>query len=264
MSDMDFERRRKVLAVFDVPIHTSAQNVERVFAAGLPLLLSFEVPACEHCRALAPALEELARAYVGRALIVRVDNTEEGDLAMRHKITRVPTLIFWNDNAEKIRIEGAVSYGAIRSHLDYLLSNTPRPVAASGPSIPLSVAASVAASTLPNSAKTGDPITVTDSTFETLVLQSPLPTLVDFWAPWCGPCKAVSPVVEELGREYAGRLRVAKVNTDDNPDWASRLGIMGIPTLIFYKRGREVDRVVGAASKSSLRGHIERLLTATH
>jgi thioredoxin len=262
MSDKDFERRRKVLAVFDVPIHTSAQNVERVFAAGLPLLLSFEVPVCEHCRAIAPALEELARAYVGRALIVRVDNTEEGDLAARHKITRVPTLLFWNNNVEQIRIEGAVSYGNIRSHLEFLLGNAPRPATVSGPSLPLSMAANAAASTLPSSAKDGEPINVTDSSFETLVLQSPLPTLVDFWAPWCGPCKMVSPVVEELGREYAGRLRVAKVNTDDNPAWASRLGIMGIPTLILFKRGREVDRVVGAASKASLRGHIERLLAS--
>ena len=99
------------------------------------------------------------------------------------------------------------------------------------------------------------------ASFHTHVERGSLPVLVDFWAPWCGPCKMISPAVEELGREFAGRLRVAKVNTDDNPDWAGRLGIMGIPTLIFFKRGREVDRVVGAASKASLRGHIERLLS---
>ena len=257
MTDRDFERKRKVLAVFDVPIHTSAQNVERVFAAGLPLLLCFEVPACEHCRSMVPTLEELARAYVGRALVVRVDNTEEGELATRYRITRVPTLVFWRDDGEVARIEGAVNYATMRNYLEFLLGNGTQPPAAGGPSMPLTAAS---ASTLPNSAKTGDPIAVTDAAFETLVLQSPLPTLVDFWAPWCGPCKMVSPIVEELGREYAGRLRVAKVNTDENPAWASKLGIMGIPTLIFFRRGREVDRVVGAATKASLRSHIERML----
>lgn len=262
MGDKDFERRRKVLAVFDVPVHTSTQNVERAFAAGLPLLLSFEVPVCEHCRSLAPTLEELARSYVGRALVVRVDNTEEGELAARYKITRVPTLLFWNDNAEVARIEGAVNFETVQTHLEYLLGSGARPSIANGPSIPLASAAATAASTLPRSVKNGDPVTVTDSAFETLVLQSPLPTLVDFWAPWCVPCKMVSPAVEDLGHEYAGRLRVAKVNTDDNPDWAGRLGIMGIPTLIFFKRGREVDRVVGATTKAALRGHIERLLSA--
>jgi thioredoxin len=125
----------------------------------------------------------------------------------------------------------------------------------------LSAAASAAASMFPTNAKDGQPINVTDASFETLVLQSPLPTLVDFWAPWCGPCQTVSPAIEDLGREYVGRLRVGKVNTDENPAWVSRLGIMGIPTMIFFKRGREVDRVVGAASKAAMRGHIEQLLS---
>lgn len=262
MSDKALDKKRKVLAVFDVPIHTSAQNVERVFAAGLPILMSFEVPVCEHCRALVPTLEDLARSYVGRALVVRVDDTEEGELANRYHITRVPTLVFWRDEKEIARIEGAVNFSAMRAHLEYLLGNGAQPQPTSGPSIPLSAAVAGAfVSALPNHAKHGEPVIVTDGTFETLVMQSPLPTLVDFWAPWCVPCRTLSPVVEELGREYAGHLRVAKVNTDENPVWAGRLGIMGIPTLILFKRGREVDRVVGAASKASLRGHIEHMLT---
>ncbi|MCL5994483.1 MAG: thioredoxin, partial [Chloroflexi bacterium] len=254
---------RKVLAVFDVPIHTSAQNVGRALAAGLPILLSFEVPVCEHCRALAPTLEELARMFVGRALILRVDNTEEGALASRYRITRVPTLIFWRDDKEQARIEGAVNFATVRAYLEFLLGQAIRPPAVNGPSMTLSAAAGAAASMLPHGAKNGDPVIVTDATFETLVLQSPLPTLVDFWAPWCGPCRPVSSAIEDLGHEYVGRMRVGKVNTDENPAWAGRLGIMGIPTLIFFKRGREVDRIVGAASKASMRTHIEQVLSAT-
>ncbi len=101
---------------------------------------------------------------------------------------------------------------------------------------------------------------MTDATFESQILRSPLPVVVDFWAPWCGPCRMVSPIVEELGHEYAGRIRVAKMNTDENPNWAGRLGIRGIPTLIFFRDGREVDRVVGAMPKGALKGHFEKVL----
>ncbi len=102
--------------------------------------------------------------------------------------------------------------------------------------------------------------TFTDDNFQNEVLKSDVPVLVDFWAPWCGPCRMVSPIVEEMGRQYAGRLRVAKINTDENPRHASQLGIMGIPTLIFFKNGREVDRVVGAVPKPTLVSHVEQVL----
>jgi thioredoxin len=101
---------------------------------------------------------------------------------------------------------------------------------------------------------------VSDGSFDKEVLRSPVPVLVDFWAPWCGPCRMVSPIVEELGREYKGQLKVAKVNTDDNPRRAGGLGIQGIPTLILFNNGREVDRIVGAAPKPMLKQFIERNL----
>lgn len=90
-----------------------------------------------------------------------------------------------------------------------------------------------------------EPIHVTDDTFDEQVVSSSLPVLVDFWAPWCGPCRMVAPVVEDLARAYDGRALMAKVNTDENVQVASKLGIMGIPTLILFKDGQEMDRVVG-------------------
>ncbi len=93
---------------------------------------------------------------------------------------------------------------------------------------------------------------VSDSSFEAEVLQSPLPVLVDFWAPWCGPCKAIAPVVAELAKEYAGKLKVVKMNVDDHPQTPSRYGVRGIPNLILFKAGQVRDQIVGAVPKAHL------------
>lgn len=98
---------------------------------------------------------------------------------------------------------------------------------------------------------------ITDQTFEEEVLKAQLPTLVDFWAEWCGPCRMIAPVVEEIAREYDGRLRVVKMDVDANPAVPARLGIMGIPTLILFKDGMEVARVVGYRPKRALQEMIE-------
>ena len=109
------------------------------------------------------------------------------------------------------------------------------------------------------SAATG-PIHVSDETFEQLVLNSPLPVLVDFWAPWCGPCRMIAPIVEDLAAKYAGRAVIAKINTDENPEVPADLGIMGIPTLILYQDGEEVDRVVGFAPAHALEDKLKALI----
>ncbi|MDF5728623.1 MAG: thioredoxin [Rhizonema sp. PD38] len=95
-------------------------------------------------------------------------------------------------------------------------------------------------------------IAVTEATFNQEVLESEVPVLVDFWAPWCGPCRMVAPVVDEVATEYEGQVKVVKLNTDENPTVASRYGIRSIPTLIVFKGGRQVDTVVGAVPKTTL------------
>ncbi|MDH7486559.1 MAG: thioredoxin [Anaerolineae bacterium] len=106
------------------------------------------------------------------------------------------------------------------------------------------------------------PIHVNDANFEKAVLQSPLPVLVDFWAPWCSPCRMVAPVLEQLAREYAGRLVVAKVNVDDDRLYASQYGVQGIPTLLFVKEGKVVESVVGFRPAAFLKERVEALLSA--
>jgi thioredoxin 2 len=104
------------------------------------------------------------------------------------------------------------------------------------------------------------PLVVTDATFAADVERSPLPVLVDAWAPWCGPCRMVAPVVDALAAELAGKVRVAKLNVDENPATASRFDIRSIPTLLVISGGREVDRIVGAQPKEAIRARLQRFV----
>lgn len=108
-----------------------------------------------------------------------------------------------------------------------------------------------------------EPIHVTDAAFEKTVLQSSIPVVVDFWAPWCGPCKMVAPILDKIAKEYSGQLLVAKVNTDEHSEWASRYGVQGIPTMLFVAGGKVVHRQVGALPEPMLRMIITQFLEVT-
>ncbi|MDC0835280.1 Thioredoxin [Geitlerinema sp. FC II] len=103
-------------------------------------------------------------------------------------------------------------------------------------------------------------VEVSDASFKEDVLESDLPVLVDFWAPWCGPCRMVGPVVDEIAQQYEGKVKVVKLNTDDNPEVASKYGIRSIPTLMIFKNGQRVDMVVGAVPKTTLANTLEKYL----
>ncbi|HZU17683.1 MAG TPA: thioredoxin [Candidatus Dormibacteraeota bacterium] len=103
-------------------------------------------------------------------------------------------------------------------------------------------------------------VEASEADFSEIVERSPLPALIDFWAPWCGPCRMVAPAVEQISRDLAGRLKVVKVNTDREPSLAQRFGVRGIPTLVLIRGGAEQDRVTGAMSAAALRSWVERQL----
>jgi thioredoxin 2 len=106
----------------------------------------------------------------------------------------------------------------------------------------------------------GKPVTVTDATFAAEVERSPVPVLLDLWAPWCGPCRMVAPTLEELAKEMAGRVRVAKLNVDENPSTATRFQVRSIPTLLVLKGGKEMERIVGVQPKAEIERRLQRVM----
>lgn len=106
----------------------------------------------------------------------------------------------------------------------------------------------------------GEPVPVKDADFEKVVLQSPTPVIVDFWAPWCGPCKMVGPILDKIAKEYDDKLVVAKVNTDEDSEWMTKYGIQGIPTMLFIANGKIVHRQVGALPERMLRDIVTQFM----
>jgi thioredoxin 1 len=104
-------------------------------------------------------------------------------------------------------------------------------------------------------------IIITDQNFDAEVVKSAMPVLVDFWAPWCGPCKIVSPTVEELATEYTGKVKVGKMNVDENPETAGQFGVMSIPTLMVFKSGQPIKTMVGAQGKEAIVKMIQEALS---
>ncbi|NIP43485.1 MAG: thioredoxin [Aliifodinibius sp.] len=105
-----------------------------------------------------------------------------------------------------------------------------------------------------------EPIHVTDDAFDKTVMQSELPVIVDFWAPWCAPCRMVAPTLDKLAKEYSDTLLIAKVNTDENPQWAQKFGVQGIPTMLFVANGKVVHQQVGAMPEPMLRDVVKQFL----
>lgn len=105
-----------------------------------------------------------------------------------------------------------------------------------------------------------EPVHVTDQAFEKTVLQSQIPVIVDFWAPWCGPCRMIGPALEKIAKEYEGKLLVAKVNTDESSEYAMKYGVQGIPTMLFISGGKVIHRQVGALPEPNIRAVVDQFL----
>ncbi len=260
---------------FDTPLFSSDQSIERVLKAGLPVLLVFlsntTAPA-----ALDQAMKRIAKEDAGKLLVVQLHTNDSPETARRYSIHSTPALAAVK-NGQMLSQAENIDRDDLARHASYLLGRGPKPEPRAQPQYATAggyAGARSAGSTGPAApgagtgyapgrnvaggvtAAAGAPIAVTDATFDQEVMRSPVPVVVDFWAPWCGPCRMVAPTLEKLAREWGSRAKIAKVNVDENPLVAGQYGVSGIPTMLVVKNGKIVDRWAGALPEPALRSRL--------
>ena len=233
------------MAVFDTPINTDDNNLNKVLSQKLPVVLYLYEKAD---KTLDEALAHAAKENAGEILVARVDATQNPQTYGQYQRPALPALLTLDEGRVESRA-GRVRPADIEDHVNFLLGQGPMP-------------AETAAESEAREASGAAPFTVSDATFASDVLKSSVPVLVDFWAPWCGPCHMVAPVVERVAQKYAGRIKVGKLNVDDNPMTASTYQTRSIPTLIIFKDGLPAGRLVGAHPQSNIERLVEDALRA--
>ncbi len=226
--------------IFDAPLVTSDRSWDRVLRAGLPVVLVLhdgEIP-----KALEQSMREIAAARAGKLLLVKAELNSNPEIKARYGIPRGPAVVALRDG-QVLSKGDALTPGLLRAHVEYLSGEGPAPADAASRA---------------HAGGSGEPLVVTDEDFDRRVIQSDLPVMVDFWAPWCGPCRMVEPIVARLAHDAAGTLRVAKLNVDENSRVASRYGIRGIPSMIIFENGKIADQWTGVLPEPQIRARLSR------
>src|SRR5688500_9126296 len=219
--------------VFDTPINTTDQSLDRVLAAGLPVALVFvDGPSGRD-----DTLNRVARQHAGKALLVKLNARENPESARRYQVRATPAIVTVR-NREAYSQAAPVTPAELEQHVAYLLGQGPKPQPKAASAQTQTAGPRPNGASNGTAAAPGTPINVTDVDFDEMVLRSPQPVLVDFWAPWCGPCHMVAPTVDKLAKEMQGRLRVVKVNVDESPRVAGTYSVQSIPTMMIVKHGQ--------------------------
>lgn len=234
-----------MLKVFDAVLTSNDQSLDRVLNAGLAVELVFYDH--ELSADLRQTMDDLARQYAGKALIVKLARADAPQAISRFGIRQFPTLVAIRAG-KTVAVQAGMRAVDLKPYLAHLLGEGPLPM-------PRAVERPKEESSHTTDA---GPVSVNEADFEREVLRADRPVLVDFWAPWCAPCRMVAPILEALAHEQPKALKVVKVNVDENPGLASRYGAMSIPTMIVINGGREVDRWVGALPENMIRGRVAR------
>lgn len=228
------------MAVFDTPLTTDSAHIAAILNQKLPVMLVLHED--QRDKPLEDALSKVARKHKGNLLVAKVDVRENADLHAKHNHIATPAIISYDANGKILAQANYVRPADVRQHTALLINGTP-----------------IEAPQSQRERTSSEPINVSDKTWRDEVLKSNVPVLVDFWAPWCGPCRSIAPYVEQLAKEYAGRLKVVKLNTDNNPVISRRHGIQGIPTLAIFENGQQVNRISGA-NPAGLKRMVEQAL----
>jgi len=234
------------MAQYDAPINANDASFERVvLQSRVPVVAVFWSPKVVPRQQLSEVLEQVAHEYADQALVVKLDVADAPDARDQQEVGELPQFLFFRQGKLVARAKGMPTAKMLGPWMEYLLDRGPKPGVKKPKKAP---------------AGDGHPVTVMDDDFDRVVLKAGVPVLVDFWATWCEPCRAVAPVVEELAREYAGRALIAKLDVDANPITAQEYRVQSVPTLLYFRDGQEVDRVVGAQPAHVLRQKLEALL----
>lgn len=226
------------MPIFDTPIITDDNNLKKVLQQNMPSLLILHDGALD--KPLEDTIIKEAKKNAGDLLVVRVDIKDNPDTFLRYGEPSPPALVTFSDKASVKSDATNVRPRDVRDHIKHLLKDKPLPDRSGE-----------------KGTFTDRPSVVTDKTFRKEVLKSKLPVLVDFWATWCGPCHQIAPHIEQIAKEYAGKIKVVKLDVDNNRVISGRYNIQSIPTMILFEGGQPASRITGADA-TALRQMVKR------